>query len=257
MKSTALLPLAAAAAAFAIPDAATAQQLVLEPGRHDASTASSWWDGASSSSYLDGLRSSIEEAIHDDDDDAADSLERAASHVHDLVDQLDIEPDVGALFDDDDEDAGADGPRHRLGNLTIYQAISRSKYTTKFAKLVDGHEDVVALLNSTEANSTVFVPTDAAFARMPHHGDEPPPRDLVEKLLRYHVVPGLYPAGRVLAQYTLPTALEEEGLGSRAQRLRVGLGLGGVRVNFYSKVTMIDLVRPPPLPLPPPPPPPP
>jgi hypothetical protein len=43
-------------------------------------------------------------------------------------------------------------------NLTVYEMISKSNYTTKLAKLIDEYPDLVEKLNSTKANYTVFAP---------------------------------------------------------------------------------------------------
>ncbi|RXG42045.1 hypothetical protein VDGE_07622 [Verticillium dahliae] len=121
-------------------------------------------------------------------------------------------------------------------NLTIYELISKSDYATKFFHLVNEHESLVKLLNSTKANYTVFVPTDEAFEHIPDHHDKKPSKEFVEGLLKYHVGLGSYPAGRILYTHTIPTALDEPWLGDRPQRLRIRIGLTGVRVNFYDKV---------------------
>ena len=101
---------------------------------------------------------------------------------------------------------------------------------------------MVEALNGTKANYTVFAPTDKAFEKIPDHGKKPP-KELIEKALKYHVSPDFYPAGRVVVSHTIPTILEEEGLGGDAQRLRVSLGLRGLAVNFYSRIVAVDIVR--------------
>lgn len=115
-----------------------------------------------------------------------------------------------------------------------------SNYTKKFAKLVDDFPDIVQLLNSTKANHTLFAPIDKAFDKIPEHHQKPS-KEFLEKILEYHIVPGFYPAGRVLAGHTLPTLLKEEALAGRRQRLRVHLSLFGLRINFYSKVIVADM----------------
>ena len=130
---------------------------------------------------------------------------------------------------------------HGKPNLTVYQLIAGSKYTTKLAKLINEYPDLVKTLNGTAANYTVFAPIDKAFEKIPHHGDHKPSKELIEKILSYHVSPEFYPAGRVFLSHTIPTALEES---FGPQRLRVGLGLRGLAVNFYSKVIAVNIVRP-------------
>ena len=129
-------------------------------------------------------------------------------------------------------------PHHGKPNLTVYELIAKSKYTTKLAKLIGEFDDLVELLNGTSANFTVFAPTDAAFEKIPkHHGK--PPKEFLKKLLTYHVSPEFYPAGRVLVTRTIPTALEAEYIGKVPQRLSTQIGLRGslstsIRVSLLS-----------------------
>lgn len=124
-------------------------------------------------------------------------------------------------------------------NLTIYELISKSKYTTKLAKLIDEYDDLVETLNSTKANYTIFAPTDAAFEKIPDHGKKPS-KEFIKKVLLYHVVDDFYPAGRVLHSYTIPTLYEPEGLGHK-QRLTVRVTLKGPAINFYSRLVAANI----------------
>ncbi|KAI1427400.1 FAS1 domain-containing protein [Xylaria sp. FL1777] len=228
MRYTNLLPFAAAlATAIVVPDEATAQQLGLEVAQlteKAEKAASGWWDS---------LRSASEVTI--------DSIDKK---THRFIDQAEL------LFDTDDADdvlgmnwpghRGRPGRRHGPLNLTIYEAIQASNRTKKFAALINDFPDLVDLLNSTETNSTVFLPLDKAFEKIPEHGHKPP-KEFIQKILEYHVLPGSFPAGRVLASHTLPTALKSEALGGRPQRLRVGLSLFGLKINFFSKVIATDI----------------
>jgi uncharacterized surface protein with fasciclin (FAS1) repeats len=130
---------------------------------------------------------------------------------------------------------------HHKPNLTVYQLINGSKYTTKFAKLINEYPDIVESLNKTAVNVTVFAPTDKAFEKIPDHGKKPS-KDLIKKILEYHLVPEIYPASRVLVTHTMPTALDEERLGGQPQRLRVSIGLGGIKINFFSKIVAVNIV---------------
>lgn len=129
---------------------------------------------------------------------------------------------------------------HGPSNKTVYEIIASSKYTTKLAKLINEYPDLVETLNGTAANYTVFAPTDAAFEKLPK-GHKKPSKELIKKVLAYHVSPSFYPAGRILVTHTIPTALGEDSLGGEPQRLRVGLGLRGLAVNFYSKVIAVNI----------------
>jgi uncharacterized surface protein with fasciclin (FAS1) repeats len=133
------------------------------------------------------------------------------------------------------------GHPHDFSKYTIYQIISHSNYTKKFAKAVDEFPDVVQLLNSTDKhNYTLFVPIDAAFEDIPDHGDHKPDKDFIKSVLLYHVGIGSYPARRIVGTHTIPSALDEKLLGDEPQRLRTGVGLTGVTVNFYSRVVAAD-----------------
>lgn len=143
-------------------------------------------------------------------------------------------------------------PHHGHGkpNLTIYQMIQESKYTTKFAELVNEHEDIIGLLNSTENtyNLTVFCPTNEAFEKIPKH-HEKPDAETLRRIILYHIVKDEYPAGRVLSVDTIPTALDEPelgGAGGRPQRLRISLGFRGITLNFYSHLNAANIVSNPP-----------
>ncbi|KUI71246.1 Stabilin-2 [Cytospora mali] len=233
MKSITLLPLAATASAFVIPDIETFSQLPVHGVQpHD------------DPSWLDWLPSadSIASSVHDAVDTLSTSIEDAIHNVKGT-----FETELESLLDEEEE-YGLDSidassrPHHGHGksNLTIYQIISESKYTTKFAKLVDEYDDIVQLLNSTSANYTLFVPVDDAFKHIPE--DKKPSKEFVEAVIKYHIGLGLYPAGRVLVTHTLPTALNEPWLAGKPQRLRTSIGLlSGVRVNFYSKVIAVDI----------------
>ncbi len=128
-------------------------------------------------------------------------------------------------------------------NMTIWELISKSKYTTKLAKAIGEFDDLVDILNSTSSNITLFAPTDAAFEKIPHHHKKPN-KDLIRNVLAYHVSPDFYPARRIIFTHTIPSAYSEERLGGEAQRLRVGLGLfKGLNINFFSKIVAADIVR--------------
>ena len=131
-------------------------------------------------------------------------------------------------------------PGHHKTNLTVYQLISKSNYTTKLAAAIDEFPDLVKLLNGTTANFTVFAPTDRAFAKIPENAPKPS-KEFLEKLLSYHVSPEFYPAGRVLVSRTIPTALEAEAIGKVPQRLSTQISLRGLTVNFYARVIAVNI----------------
>lgn len=128
-------------------------------------------------------------------------------------------------------------PHHHKPNLTVYQMIAGSKYTTTLAKLISEYDDLVEALNSTKANYTLFAPTDKAFEKIPEKAPKPS-KEQLKAILSYHVVPDVFPAGRVLTTHTVPTLLLDEHLSSEPvpQRLVFKLGLRGLTVNFYSRI---------------------
>lgn len=243
MRSLTLLPLAAVASAIVIPDAQVLADIPIEKHHHQGrplEPVAGGGDDSSPHAWLDWLPSTdaVTATVHDVFDTLSSSIEHALYDV-----KSKFETEFEHLLDEADEIAGDRPPHrgHKPSNLTIYELISKSKYTTKFASLVNEYDDIVALLNSTSANYTLFVPVDEAFKHIPE--DKKPSRDFVEAILKYHIGLGLYPAGRVLVTHTLPTALDEPLLGDKPQRLRTSAGvLSGVRVNFYSKVIAIDIV---------------
>lgn len=252
MRYATVLPLVAASAcAIVIPDDAVAQELVLEQqmptnildvAQESGHESSSWWEEMLRFSRGD-LRTSVEDIWSDGIDNLDSSLGSFSESVNK---EMDMELPSLSDFLPSWARPGHGGRRpghHGPSNVTLYQAIHLSKYTTKIAKLVDEFPDIVTALNCTGTNLTMFVPTDRAFERIPHHGKDgkKPPRELMEKVLKYHVVPGLYPAGRILARQSLPTLVKEEKLGGRPQRLKVSVGLFGMRINFYSKVVVANI----------------
>jgi len=133
-------------------------------------------------------------------------------------------------------------PKHGTANYTIYQLIAGSNYTTKLAKLINEYPDLVETLNSTKANFTVFAPTDKAFEKIPEHAHKPS-KELLLKVLQYHVLPEAYPAFRVLNTHTAPTLLVAEHLaaGPQPQRVAFKLGLRGLTVNWRSRIIAVNI----------------
>lgn len=241
MKFTGALPFVPVIAqAFVVPDVSVSDQAPLAGSSSSGSSVhdeQSWWDSLPSKDALvsafdetvDFLGSSVDSVVH-----AVDDIQTG------LRDQL---KEAIASADADADAAGAQshGHGHDFPDLTIYQLISLSNYTKKFAKIVDDHPKVVELLNSTSANYTLFVPVDEAFEHIPDHHKKPD-KKIIEDFLFYHVGLGKYPARRILGTHTLPTALNESLLGGEPQRIRTSVGLTGVKLNFYNKVIAADVV---------------
>lgn len=253
--STTLLPLAALSTAFVIPDEVVTERIAAQ--------------GTKSQTFLDRIQSSAENVWSEAQDKVQDVVAysenafdnalnagkkaKEAFECHMSMTKFDVESWLETKMENVEDVDIFDHPHHRphhpphhhdphkhKPNLTVYQLISSSKYTTKFAKLIDEYPDIVAALNSTLlGNSTVFAPTDKAFEKLPHH--HKPSKELLKRVIQYHVSPDFYPAGRVLVTHTIPTALEEEALGG-SQRLRIGLSLTkALNVNFYSRIIAINI----------------
>ncbi|KAF4951048.1 hypothetical protein FGADI_7785 [Fusarium gaditjirri] len=198
------------------------------------------------------------DAFNDWKDDLKQTLQdiptRLRNHLDEATEQLTTEFTAAIhsrLQDDEvflpaenvDDDESADIFGRTGGDFTdhtTYELIAKSNYTKKFFKLVQKHEKFGKLLNSTDANYTLFVPTDEAFEHIPHHHKDKPSDEFVEAVLNYHLGIGEYPASRILFTHTIPTTLKEPLLGDKPQRLRTSVGFSGVRVNLYSKVIAVN-----------------
>jgi uncharacterized surface protein with fasciclin (FAS1) repeats len=263
MKLTTLLPLAAISTAFVIPDEQITNQIVVESKK----ASKSFFDRLQSTG---DILSSVEETFEDAvafSENAFDNAINAATDAgkeaktpfecHISMTAFDaqgwLDSTVSTVKDVDIFDHPKKPhhkphhkPRrphhpHHMPNKTVYELIASSKYTTKLAKLINEYPDLVETLNGTAANYTVFAPTDAAFEKIPKHHKKPS-KELIKKVLSYHVSPDFYPAGRILVTHTIPTALGEDSLGGLPQRLRVGLSLTkGLNINFYSHIVAVNI----------------
>jgi len=240
MKYTCLLPLTAAAAvrAVAIPEGRAPEQTVME--RKAPTTSEPWW-GETNDGYV--------KAVEDFMNSIADSAERGMGSAARGLGRMGqtIGEELGYLLDGrEPEDAGRGGRRGGRGgraqddDRTIWEMIKEGKSTTRFAKLVEEHDDIKAKLKDRKSDHTLFVPTDRAFEAL-MDGDKKPSREFLDEMLRYHIVPGRYSAGTVMSAHTLPTALELRDLGHHHQRLRISVSLVSVHVNFYSRVTTANI----------------
>lgn len=256
-----ILPLAAIATAFVVPDEVLTGQIVAESQKEPQT-------------FLDRIQGSIDDVWSDVEETfqkakalSSNALDNAFLAGQNAVKVFECQTSMtkfdvqswldSSVFNLDDEDIfdhphnkpphhrkpPHHSPHHHKPNKTIYQLISSSKYTTKLTELIDEYPDLVQVLNQTTANYTLFAPTDKAFEKIPK-GHKKPSKELIKKVLSYHLSPDFYPVGKLLASYTIPTALGEEALGGEAQRLRVAFALfKGLTINFYSKVIAANIVR--------------
>ncbi|OJJ35008.1 hypothetical protein ASPWEDRAFT_78282, partial [Aspergillus wentii DTO 134E9] len=126
---------------------------------------------------------------------------------------------------------------------TIYELLTNSKSTTILAAIINDDKYLIDTLNTTNANITVFVPTDSAFAKIPEDAPRAS-KEFIRNAILYHVLPGVYPAHRIFDARTLPTFLNGSALGADLpQRLAVrgGGAKTGLTVNPYSRVNDADI----------------
>lgn len=248
MKLINVLSLAALSTAFVIPDEQVMSQIAVESRKTSTSVFDKFPTKDELINEFEDTFSQVTQVSKDTHDKAVElaeetrfgisqKIEETASHTRSWLDSATNSIGGGDHHDGDDGHHG----HHRKPNMTVYQLISESKYTTKLAALINEYEDIVTLLNGTAANYTVFAPTDKAFEKIPEHATKPS-KEQLKKILLYHVSPEFYPAGRVLVTHTIPTALVGEDLGGAMQRLSTNIGLRGLTVNFYSRVIAINIV---------------
>ena len=263
MKTLTFVALAAAATAFVIPDQQTLDSLSLEKDTQKPCHHPVWDKLSNAENYWEELEEKFDEAtsaVKDHFNEAVDYAHDTAVHYGQEFETafageswLDSEDDTDLFERPPHHGPGHHGPDHRKPhhpphhgkpNMTVYELIAKSKYTTKLAKAISDFPDLVDLLNGTKANYTVFAPTDRAFEKIPKHAPKPP-KEFLKKLLTYHVSPEFYPAGRVLVTRTIPTAFEAEFLSTKKnkvpQRLSTQIGLRGLTVNFYSRIVAVNI----------------
>lgn len=245
------------ATAFVIPDEAIVEQLALQSKPQSRSLVEKFQNNAKTA--WTGVEETLKDALSFSENALDNALNngRGAKEAFECqmsMTKFDMSGWLSTETDTAEDIDVFDHPHHRphhppphhdphkkhKPNQTVYELIAGSKYTTKLAELINRYPDLVEALNGTAANFTVFAPTDKAFAKLPKH--HKPSKELIKRVLSYHVSPDFYPAGRVLVTHTIPTLLKEESLGGEPQRLRVGLGLAkGLNINFYSRVVAINI----------------
>lgn len=187
MKFIQILPFAALSTAFVIPDEQVMSQVAIESDRAQESflekipskdeAINKFHD--SFTNLIDTSKNAFDDAIEyatETKEEVSDKAYETAYHVTSWLESTadraqDLGEDVSPFSDDDgeeddDDDEGHHGGKGRKGrkgrkghhghckkpNLTVYELISKSKYTTKLAALINEYEDVVELLNGTAAN---------------------------------------------------------------------------------------------------------
>ena len=239
MKLSYLAPFGVVATAFVIPDDRVMSQVAIEPKQ----PAQSLLDNLPSKDVLirefENSFSHVFESSKNAFDEAVEFASSTAEKVSQCLEESSYDTD--AWLATELETSNGHKGHNKKPNLTVYQLISESKYTTKLAGLINEYDDLVQLLNGTAANYTIFAPIDKAFEKIPDKAPKPS-KELLKKVLTYHVSSDFYPAGRVLVSHTVPTLLTGELLGGNPQRLSTNIGLRGLTVNFYSRIIAINIV---------------
>ena len=247
MKLTHILPLATLSTAFVIPDEQVMGEVAVESYRPTDSFVDKL---PSKDQFIADFEDPLSNAVHCSKsavDDAIETAIEASNDFYHAAEEAAFDSkswlDTAFIDNEDHDHRGHHGHRKHphKPNMTVYELIAGSKYTTKLAKLIDEFPDLVQLLNGTAANYTVFAPTDSAFEKIPEHAPKPS-KEMLKKVLTYHVSSDFYPAGRVLVTHTVPTLLKAEALGDESQRLSTNIGLKGLTVNFYSRIVAVDIV---------------
>lgn len=179
MKLIQIWPLAALSTAFVIPDEQVMSQVAIESDRApeffleklpSKDKAVKQFED-SFAKLIDSSKNAFDDAIEyatETKEDISDKASETAYHVSSWLDSAadrahEMGEDVVPFYEDDDDHHGGKGRKGRKGrkghhghckkpNMTVYELISKSKYTTKLAALINEYEDVVDLLNGTAAN---------------------------------------------------------------------------------------------------------
>lgn len=173
-----------------------------------------------------GLGEKLLSGLHDRPSIIDDVLE--SEFAHGLEDNIESALDLLDHADDDEP------------SLTIYQLVSECPEASKFAALIDEHDDLVKLLNSTDAEHTLFLPTDEAFDHLPFK--EKPSKEWIRDALQYHIATDARTAHDLVRTETVPTVLKEDWLGGKPQRFRTSLNLKGLHLNFFSRIVKANVV---------------
>lgn len=243
------VPLIAVTEALVLPTAEQLQDLEIRESRHghclDNIISEKDYLVHKSKDFFNRWSGSAEEAFHQAYQTTSDEIESLSDKFTETT--SDAKSWLSAYTSNLYEDIDARPPHHgddphHEPNMTVYQLIAGSKYTTKLAKLINEFDDLVEALNSTKGNFTVFAPTDKALDKIPEDAPKPS-KEQLKKFLSYHVVPENYPAGRVLFADTAPTLLKSDHLGSEPlpQRIAFRLGLKGITVNFFARVVAVNI----------------
>ena len=170
MKLINVLPFAAFSSALVIPDERVMSQVAIESDRTPDSfigkipskdqAVNQFQD--SFTKLLDTSKVFFDDAVEHvtkTKEEVTDQAYETAYHVSSWLESTtnkvkEVGEDLVPFSEDDKDHKGRKGHHGhcKKPNLTVYELISKSKYTTKLAALINEYEDVVELLNGTAAN---------------------------------------------------------------------------------------------------------
>lgn len=121
--------------------------------------------------------------------------------------------------------------------------MNENRETSRLAELLREHDDLVTLLSDSENNYTLLAPTNRALDRFLRHEHQ---SSDIKEFLQYHILPRQIELDNVKNQQTLPTSLNQSGLGKDLpQRLVVNKFHRRVLLNGASEVIAGDIVSKP------------
>ena len=160
MKFLNILPLAALSTAFVIPDEQVMSQVSIESHRVPESAFDNLPTTEQAITEFENTVSKLTDTSKDAFDEAIDYVTETGEDVYSKAHETGFA--AQAWLDSASnsiEDLGKHGKHGHHGhckkpNMTVYELIAKSKYTTKLAALINEYEDLVELLNGTAANYT-------------------------------------------------------------------------------------------------------
>jgi len=168
MKLMTLLPLAALSSAFVIPDEVVMSNIARESPENQKFVFDKVPSKSQVVSEFKIRFSKLVDTSKDAVDDTADLAEDASQgtwekayetffEVKDWADQAMANTEQAV---EDLGHHGNHGHHCHKPNLTIYELVSKSKYFTKLAALINEYPDLVTILNGTVANYTLLYVLD-------------------------------------------------------------------------------------------------
>ncbi|KAJ5574848.1 hypothetical protein N7450_008747 [Penicillium hetheringtonii] len=131
-------------------------------------------------------------------------------------------------------------PKFCTENHTLWELVNENRETSRLAELLREHDDLVTLLSDSENNYTLLAPTNRALDRFLRHEHQ---SSDIKEFLQYHILPRQIELDNVKNQQTLPTSLNQSGLGKDLpQRLVVNKFHRRVLLNGASEVIAGDIV---------------